>query len=111
MVVSPFRLLRGNLPPLFSLPRENSKIFPELERAPPCDPRPRVSDPALPDAQGFVPVRMNNLNGKLNITTASKEIETKSGSECEIIYANGVTLRINSAISLEVLKSLILLCQ
>ena len=59
----------------------------------------------------YVPVRMNNLNGKLNITTASKEIESKSDSECEIIYANGVTLRINSAISLEVLKSLILLCQ
>lgn len=73
--------------------------------------RRKLTDPALPDAQGFVPVRMNNLNGKLNITTASKEIETKSGSECEIIYANGVTLRINSAISLEVLKSLILLCQ
>lgn len=54
---------------------------------------------------------MNNLNGKLNITMASKEIESKSGSECEIIYTNGVTLRINSAISLEVLKSLILLCQ
>lgn len=54
---------------------------------------------------------MNNLNGKLNITTASKEIESENGSECEIIYANGVTLRINSAISLEVLKSLILLCQ
>lgn len=71
----------------------------------------RLTDSALPDVQGFVPVRMNNLNGKLNITTASKEIESENGSECEIIYANGVTLRINSAISLEVLKSLILLCQ
>ena len=73
--------------------------------------RKRLTDSALPDVQGFVPVRMNNLNGKLNITTASKEIESENGSECEIIYANGVTLRINSAISLEVLKSLILLCQ
>ena len=69
--------------------------------------RRKLTDSALPDTQGFVPVRMNNLN----ITTASKEIESKSDSECEIIYANGVTLRINSAISLEVLKSLILLCQ
>lgn len=73
--------------------------------------RRKLAVPALPEVQGFVPVRMNNPNGKLNITTASKEIESKSGSECEIIYANGVTLRINSAISLEVLKSLILLCQ
>ena len=73
--------------------------------------RRKLAVPALPEAQGFVPVRMNNPNGKLNITTASKEIESESGSECEIIYANGVTLRINSAISLEVLKSLILLCQ
>lgn len=72
--------------------------------------RSKLTDSVLPDAQGFVSVRMNNLNGKLNITTASKEIESKSCSECEIIYANGVTLRINSAISLEVLKSLILLC-
>ena len=73
--------------------------------------RRKLTDSALPDAQGFVPVRMNNLNGKLNITTASKEIESKSSPECEIIYANGVMLRINSAISLEALKSLILLCR
>ena len=51
--------------------------------------RRKLTDSALPDTQGFVPVRMNNLNGKLNITTASKEIESKSDSECEIIYANG----------------------
>ena len=44
--------------------------------------RRRLTDSALPDVQGFVPVRMNNLNGKLNITTASKEIESENGSEC-----------------------------
>lgn len=73
--------------------------------------RRKLTEAAFPGPQGFVPVNMNNLNSKLNISTAPTEVESKSGSECEIVYANGVTLRINSAISLETLKSLILLCQ
>ncbi|WP_444336230.1 hypothetical protein [Phocaeicola plebeius] len=69
-----------------------------------------MTESAFPGPQGFVPVNMNNLNSKLNISTTPTEVESKSSSECEIVYANGVTLRINSVISLEMLKSLILLC-
>lgn len=73
--------------------------------------RRKMTEPSMPELKGFVPVSMSSQNGKLNITTASTELKPQSSSECEIIYANGVTLRINSTISLETLKSLILLCQ
>lgn len=72
--------------------------------------RRKLTESAFPGPQGFVPVNMNNLNGRLNITTSAEE-KSQSSSECEIVYANGVTLRLNSAISFETLKSLILLCQ
>ena len=64
-------------------------------------------------APAFVPVQMNHQNGKLSITHPDlnqNSVSNQNGS-CEIVYQNGVTLRVNSAMSLQTLRSLILLCQ
>jgi hypothetical protein len=61
----------------------------------------------------FIPVQMNQQNGKVSLTSSSlgRQAATNSHGPCEIVYRNGVTLRVNSDLSLQTLRSLILLCQ
>lgn len=55
---------------------------------------------------------MNRQNGKITMgTTIIPELKMENNVACEIVYQNGVTLRVNSDMPLEMLRSLILLCQ
>ena len=71
-----------------------------------------------PETQSsFVPISMSQSGGKIAISRngfdqAKPYIEPNSAdSSCEIVYPNGVTLRVNSVMNMTTLRSLILLCQ
>jgi hypothetical protein len=61
----------------------------------------------------FIPVQMNQQNGKVSFSTSSfgQQAAANGHGSCEIVYRNGVTLRVNNDMSLQTLRSLILLCQ
>ena len=74
--------------------------------------RKKLTESLLPQTKGFVPVQMNRQNGKITMgTTIIPELKMENNVACEIVYQNGVTLRVNSDMPLEMLRSLILLCQ
>lgn len=74
--------------------------------------RKKLTESLLPQPKGFVPVQMNRQNGKITMgTTIIPEVKMENNVACEIVYQNGVTLRVNSDMPLEMLRSLILLCQ
>ncbi|UVR64226.1 hypothetical protein NXW26_22480 [Bacteroides faecis] len=58
---------------------------------------------------GFVPVNLFNRNGKLGMSATGNPKEATDHVPCEVVYPNGVILRIQSELSLETLRSLILL--
>ena len=63
-------------------------------------------------APAFVPVQMQQQNGKLTICNLSNQ-HTPGATDgtCEIVYKNGVTLRVSSNLSLQTLRTLIQLFQ
>lgn len=73
--------------------------------------RKKLTETMLPQAGGFVPVNMFNRNGKLGMSATGSAKETTEHVPCEVVYPNGVVLRIQSELSLETLRSLILLCR
>lgn len=74
--------------------------------------RKKLSDSLLPQTNGFVPLQMTHRNGKFTMASAAvADMKSASDAACEIVYRNGVTLRVNSNLSLDMLRSLILLCQ
>ena len=50
-------------------------------------------------------------NGKLGMSVTGSAKEATDHVPCEVVYPNGVILRIQSELSLEALRSLILLCR
>ena len=60
-------------------------------------------------AGGFVPVNLFSRNGKLGMSATGNPKEATDHVPCEVVYPNGVILRIQSELSLETLRSLILL--
>ena len=73
--------------------------------------RKKLTETMLPQAGGFVPVNLFNRNGKLGMSATGNPKEATDHVPCEVIYPNGVVLRIQSELSLETLRSLILLCR
>lgn len=65
----------------------------------------------LPQVNGFVPVNMFKQNGKLCMSAIGISKEPADHVPCEVVYPNGVILRIQGELSLEMLRSLILLCR
>lgn len=62
--------------------------------------------------KGFVPIQMSRHNGKLMMGSATtSELNAENNVACEIVYQNGVTLKVKSDMTLEMLRTLILLCQ
>ena len=73
--------------------------------------RKKLTEAMLPQAGGFVPVNMFDQNGKLGMSVTGSAKEATDHVPCEVVYPNGVVLRIQSELSLEALRSLILLCR
>ena len=73
--------------------------------------RKKLTEAMLPHAGGFVPVNMFDQNGKLGMSVTGSAKEVTDHVPCEVVYPNGVVLRIQSELSLEALRSLILLCR
>ncbi|MFR4524596.1 MAG: IS66 family insertion sequence element accessory protein TnpA [Bacteroides sp.] len=73
--------------------------------------RKKLTEVMLPHASGFVPVNMFDQNGKLGMSVTDSAKEATDHVPCEVVYPNGVVLRIQSELSLEALRSLILLCR
>lgn len=73
--------------------------------------RKKFTEAMLPQVNGFVPVNMFHQNGKLGMTATDSPKEPTDNVPCEVVYPNGVTLRVKSELSLETLRSLILLCR
>lgn len=48
----------------------------------------------LPQAGGFVPVNMFDQNGKLGMSVTGSAKEATDHVPCEVVYPNGVVLRI-----------------
>lgn len=68
----------------------------------------RLEAPSDPSANSFVPIKMKQRSGKLEISMGENNHTGDSGSSvCELVYPNGVSLRINSGMTLEMLRSLI----
>jgi hypothetical protein len=60
----------------------------------------------------FVPIQMNGQGGKISISTQGFVKQNQASEDvCEIVYPNGVKLRISSGLNFQALRSLILLCQ
>jgi hypothetical protein len=70
----------------------------------------KLEDSNLPTPASFVPIQMNQRGGRISI---SGQRPASSGKDdcCEIIYPNGVTLRIKNEMTPNVLRSLITLIQ
>jgi hypothetical protein len=73
--------------------------------------RKKLTEAMLPHAGGFVPVNMFDQNGKLGMSVTGSAKGATDHVPCEVVYPNGVVLRIQSELSLEALRSLILLCR
>lgn len=74
--------------------------------------RKRLTESMLPHKNGFVPIQMNPQNGKITMgLSIAPEANVEKEVACEIVYQNGVTLKVKSDMTLEMLRSLILLCQ
>ena len=74
--------------------------------------RKNLTDSMLPQKKGFVPIQMSRHNGKLMMGSATtSELNAENNVACEIVYQNGVTLKVKSDMTLEMLRTLILLCQ
>lgn len=75
----------------------------------------KIEKSNLPISGKFVPIQMNQSgNGKIQIAppqsaTIPDKVSVTSEEFCEIVYCNGVTLRLKSNISIEMLKTLITL--
>jgi hypothetical protein len=55
---------------------------------------------------------MNGQGGKISISTQGYVKQNQASEDvCEIVYPNGVKLRIPSGLNFQALRSLILLCQ
>lgn len=66
----------------------------------------------LPQTKGFVPIQMSRQNGKISMgSTITPDVNAENNVACEIVYQNGVTLKVKSDMTLEMLRTLILLCQ
>lgn len=65
-------------------------------------------------ASQFVPIKLNHRTGGLEVApqniglTARQKVDT-TPNLCEIVYPNGVILRINTTVSPDTLRSLLLL--
>lgn len=73
--------------------------------------RKKLTESMMPLVNGFVPVNMFHQNGKLGMASTTATVKSPGNVSCEVVYPNGVTLRVNSELSLEMLRSLILLYQ
>lgn len=75
----------------------------------------KIEKSSQPVSGKFVPIQMNQVgNDKIQITGTQPNIipdkkPVSSDDFCEIVYRNGVTLRLKSNISIEMLKTLITL--
>lgn len=72
--------------------------------------RKKLTDSLLPQPKGFVPIQMNRQENKVSIGSPQNQ-SGENHVTCEIVYQNGVTLRVTNDMTLEMLRSLILLCQ
>jgi hypothetical protein len=70
----------------------------------------KLEESSLPTPTSFVPIQMNQRGGKISISSQRPAVSGKEDC-CEIIYPNGVALRVKSEMSLSALRSLIMLCQ
>lgn len=73
--------------------------------------RKKLTESMLPQVNDFVPVNMFHQNGKQGMAATNATVKPSDNVPCEVVYPNGVTLHISSELSLEMLRSLILLCQ
>ena len=74
--------------------------------------RKKLADTMLPQTKGFVPIQMSRQNGKISMdSTITPDVNAENNVACEIVYQNGVTLKVKSDMTLEMLRTLILLCQ
>mgnify|MGYP003364581681 FL=1 len=73
----------------------------------------KLLDSRNASSAGFIPVSMSQRNGKISISSpsAARTSPQDCSPLCEIIYQNGVVIRINREMTLDMLRSLILLCQ
>lgn len=75
----------------------------------------KLQENTEPNTNDFIPVQLNQHGGKLKFSTPveSNRLLKEQDKEaiCELIYPNGVLLRINSGMTLDILKSLIYLNQ
>ena len=73
----------------------------------------KLTEAELPAAPtSFVPIQMSQRGGKISISNQSApSASLDKESYCEIVYQNGVVLKVKSEMSLAALRSLILLCQ
>lgn len=72
--------------------------------------RKKLINSLLPQPKGFVPIQMSRQDSKVAIGSSQAQ-NTENNVACEIVYQNGVILRVNNDMPLETLRSLILLCQ
>ena len=73
----------------------------------------KLLDSRNASSAGFIPVSMSQRNGKISISSpsAARTSPQDCSPLCEIVYQNGVVIRINREMTLDMLRSLILLCQ
>lgn len=74
----------------------------------------KIESPSARSSGSFIPIEMNQRNGKIQMCSGQdgKPLDsspTSAQEVCEIVYGNGVILRIKSNMSLEMLKALITL--
>lgn len=71
----------------------------------------KIEAPVEAASGSFIPIQMNQgRNGKMQICSPHPDKSMASAQDvCEIVYVNGVILRIKSDMSLEMLKALITL--
>lgn len=68
--------------------------------------RVEASDSLPSPIGGFIPVKLNGKTGKLGSAFATS---TPSDVLCELVYQNGVTLRVTSDMTLEQIRAMVLL--
>lgn len=75
----------------------------------------KLQENAKPKANDFIPVQLNQHGNKLKFSppVENNKFLKEQGKEaiCELVYPNGVLLRIDSGMTLDILKALINLNQ
>lgn len=61
-------------------------------------------------SSGFMPVNLSSRqNGRIDVRCAQAKQSSSADSLCELVYPNGVTLRITSDMTLEQLRAMVML--